>query len=356
MTGNKGDWSEFYAFIKLLADGRLDFGGPNFTKLEGKYYPIISISRAENGKIRVYEIDGTNIKIILDSNEVTVINGSNLKNKVVDIFKRILEAEKTFEIPEADELMKQLHSESLKANSQTKEDLIIKIHDLITNTQPEIGFSIKSMIGNPATLLNASSATNFVYEIKGLPTSCIDDINKIDTSSKIRDRLTAIKDAGGSLEYFGMDSSIFEENLRLCDTIMPEILAQMLLYYNYGTGSTLEALIKQMITDQIKVRGFSIELTAYEYKLQNLLYAIALGMVPGSKWDGLTRAYGGYIIVREDGELVGYNVYNADIFRKYLLMTTKFETASSTRHEFGNVYSEKGKKFIKLNLQIRFIK
>jgi len=35
---------------------------------------------------------------------------------------------------------------------------------------------------------------------------------------------------------------------------------------------------------------------------------------------------------------------------------TKLETASSTRHGFGEIYEENGKLFFKLNLQIRFIK
>ena len=33
---------------------------------------------------------------------------------------------------------------------------------------------------------------------------------------------------------------------------------------------------------------------------------------------------------------------------------TKYETASTSRHEFGEVYSEDGEDFIKLNLQVRF--
>ncbi|WP_155729871.1 HpaII family restriction endonuclease, partial [Streptobacillus moniliformis] len=41
-------------------------------------------------------------------------------------------------------------------------------------------------------------------------------------------------------------------------------------------------------------------------------------------------------------------------FEKYLFKKTKYETASTSRHGFGEVYSENGEDFINLNLQVRF--
>ncbi|NBV92655.1 MAG: HpaII family restriction endonuclease, partial [Flavobacteriia bacterium] len=43
-------------------------------------------------------------------------------------------------------------------------------------------------------------------------------------------------------------------------------------------------------------------------------------------------------------------------FEDYLVANTKLDTASTTRHEFGAIYQEQGAYYIKLNLQIRFIK
>ena len=70
----------------------------------------------------------------------------------------------------------------------------------------------------------------------------------------------------------------------------------------------------------------------------------------------LFGATGGYIIVREDGEVLCYHLFNRNEFENYLLKNTKFETASTSRHQFGDIYKENGKYFIKLNLQVRFIK
>lgn len=45
----------------------------------------------------------------------------------------------------------------------------------------------------------------------------------------------------------------------------------------------------------------------------------------------------------------------ADAFEKYLLNNTKFERGSTGKHGFATLYMENGKRYINLNLQIRFI-
>ena len=94
----------------------------------------------------------------------------------------------------------------------------------------------------------------------------------------------------------------------------------------------------------------------YEYKFKKFLAECALGMLPSKVWDGTADATGGYIIVREDGEILCYHLFNRNEFETYLINNTKFETASTSRHEFGSIYKDNGKYYIKLNLQVRFIK
>ena len=77
-------------------------------------------------------------------------------------------------------------------------------------------------------------------------------------------------------------------------------------------------------------------------------------MMPSKVWTGEYDATGGYLIVKADGEIVCYHVYNKNEFENYLFTSTKLETASSSKHKFGEVYEENGEFFIKLNLQIRF--
>ena len=71
-------------------------------------------------------------------------------------------------------------------------------------------------------------------------------------------------------------------------------------------------------------------------------------------WDGLDEANGGYIIVKADGEILAYHIYNRNFFEQYLLDNTILERASTSRHDYMSLYEENGEMFIKLNLQIRF--
>ena len=94
------------------------------------------------------------------------------------------------------------------------------------------------------------------------------------------------------------------------------------------------------------------------FKLKKFLCEVALGMTPKKEWDGFTKAHGGYIIVKENGEIVCYHLYNRDEFENYLFNNVKLDTPSTTRHKFGKFYKDRetGEKRIKFNLQIRFLK
>jgi len=45
ITGNKGEWSELYALLKLLSLGKLYAADENINKVESVYFPIIQILR-----------------------------------------------------------------------------------------------------------------------------------------------------------------------------------------------------------------------------------------------------------------------------------------------------------------------
>ncbi len=47
MSGNKGEWSELYAFMKLLSQGRVYAANEKVEKIEDVYYPILKIMREE---------------------------------------------------------------------------------------------------------------------------------------------------------------------------------------------------------------------------------------------------------------------------------------------------------------------
>lgn len=290
-----------------------------------------------------------------NNEKVDVADRASISGKVEKIFKKIkTSTNRTFSIPLADAAMQELHCTQIKAASMRKADLFLKIYDRISPTTPDLGFSIKSMLGSPSTLLNASSHTNFVYKISKDVNA--KEINLVEGASKIRDRIEQIEKNGAIIEYDHMDSEDFEKNLRMIDTMFPQMIAAALKAFYGGHGRTLAELSDYLEEEHIIREKFRLSQNDYAYKVKHFLMSVALGMTPQGEWNGLTEAHGGYIIVREDGELVCYHLYNRDQFQEYLFENTKLETPSSSRHKFGIVYEENGEQFIKLNLQIRFLK
>ena len=59
MSGNKGEWSELYAFMKLLSQGRVYAANERVEKIDEVYYPILKIMREE--------VKGENIDYVIDN-------------------------------------------------------------------------------------------------------------------------------------------------------------------------------------------------------------------------------------------------------------------------------------------------
>ena len=114
-----------------------------------------------------------------------------------------------------------------------------------------------------------------------------------------------------------------------------------------------------LVTEISKRNPLKYDLTAnhpfYEYKIKRFLTDIALGMMPSKVWTGELDATGGYLVVKESGDILCYHIYNRNEFENYLLNNTKLETACSTRHGFGSIYEIDNQQYFNLNLQIRFI-
>lgn len=358
ITGNKGEWSEIYTLLKVVSDKQLFAGDSNLNKIENLIFPIIKVLRDEtNG---TFEFSYNNDLVIVKNGlEEIRISVNDFQKQAHFLLTKLREKTKaTFSIPEIEEFINSFNSYSLKAKSTVKSDIRIVIHDQRTGTNPELGFSIKSQLGGASTLLNASKTTNFIYKISNpnLSQKQILEINAINTRSKIKDRIEKLKEFMGDLQFNKTESSIFENNLVLIDSALPKIISEILLLFfssNYSKTSDL-------VTEISKKNPLSYNLENkhpfYSYKIKRFLTDIALGMMPSKVWKGELDATGGYLVVKDNGDVLCYHIYNRNEFEDYLFMNTKLETASSTRHEFGNIYEQNGQFYFKLNLQIRFIK
>ena len=175
-----------------------------------------------------------------------------------------------------------------------------------------------------------------------------------DSKTKVVDMLTYLKNQGITLRFADTDKRTLFNNLTLIDSSMPELVGEMLiLYYQEGISRIYEQIDRLNRKNPLKFRNPD-EVPYYEYKIKKLLVSYALGMQSATPWLGAEDANGGYIIVREDGDVLCYHICDRGSFEDYLVRNTKFDTPSIDRHGFAYVYHENGEYRLKLNMQIRF--
>lgn len=353
ITGNRGEWSELYALVELMHSGRLYAADEEVNRINDMYFPILRILRkTDDAKTIDYVIHEDGVDVIVDGKQVSTLSKSYLNQTKLLIYQGIISgADRSFEILGAPEAMEEMQIDKIKASSADKADIVMQVHDIHTGYEPICGFSIKSEMGNPPTLLNASGATNFVFEVMGISEEDMDRINAIGSRNKILDRITAITKAG-KMRFVQALNEKFSSNLMLIDSFMEVIIANMLLDYYQDKASNCRALV-DLVEEKNPLnyprKGF------YEYKFKKFLCSVALGMMPSKEWDGQDEANGGYVIVKDDGDVLAYHIYNRNAFETYLLNNTKLERGSTSRHGYASIYEKNNKYYINLNLQIRFM-
>lgn len=179
---------------------------------------------------------------------------------------------------------------------------------------------IKSHIGSSPTLFNSSQSSGFVYKVVGCD---VNGMHRLNYKEGFLDIISAIKDEY-SLEYFGCRNEIFEQNIRVVDSRMDEILQNAILMqvgYLDGLDSTsIPEISKALATlNPIGVRNPEV---FYEAKLKAFLFASFAGMTASTEWNGRKKLTGGYIDVDREGELLYYRAISDDIFENYLFKHT----------------------------------
>ncbi|NLX78567.1 MAG: HpaII family restriction endonuclease, partial [Clostridiales bacterium] len=180
----------------------------------------------------------------------------------------------------------------------------------------------------------------------------MNEINQIETRTKIIDKINRLIEFGCELKPAEhLESARFEENLQFIDTMMPRLLSLAVLYSYIYKLRTSKQIIDKM--KELNPLGYS-NVQMYEYKYKKMLCACALGMTPEKDWEGDEDANGGYIVVKRDGTVVCYHIYNRTDFEQYLFDYTCFDKASTSRYKYMDIYKDNEGYKIKLNLQVRF--
>ena len=232
MSGNKGEWSELYVFMKLLSQGRVYAANEKVERIDEVNYPILKIMREEiKGRIIDYVINDKEISIEIQSYKILSVDRKEMEKQANILLKNIASHSGSFELEEIAEFANGIKVTKLKAPSADTTDISMQIKDIHTNFIRNVGFSIKSEVGNAPTLLNAGQTTNFIYKVTGLSRIQMEEINSINTRTKIKDRMFKIAELGGKIQYYDMNHTGFKRNLIMVDSSMPEIIGNMLLYY-----------------------------------------------------------------------------------------------------------------------------
>jgi hypothetical protein len=181
-------------------------------------------------------------------------------------------------VDELSNVLKLIHDPKLKAKNRSKRDITISVLDDFLRTTVERGFSIKSNFAANSSLLNASRATNFIFQVN----ESASILNGLKTKKLIR----KLKELRLTPQFLKCEHQTYNHNLRLIDSQFPEMLSHLLLeYYGGERGcnqlSELVDILEQKNPLQFDCSGL------YRAKIEDFLLATALGMIPTVEWNRL---------------------------------------------------------------------
>jgi hypothetical protein len=352
LTGNKGEWSETYALLSLVSAGVIQIVDEEF-RPTGSTVGVVAVERGSLVDKTTYRIDHKKKYIRVEGGgEFTIVEISEIEAGAKRILEVLQGENPKSGIPEVEVLLARLRVTKLAASSINKSDVRIIVQDSKTTSRLDMPMSVKSMIGSPPSLLNASGATNFEYTF-----NCNEALKDelIALGRKPKAIVQRLIEERIPLSSLGPTNSTFNSNLMLSDSVMPRLLSELIVQYYSGSYGDLFELINDVSAADPLGFGFDNATRFYMTKMRTFLSDVALGMVPSIRWDGRYSASGGYLVLKPNGDLVCLYAADRDKFRDYLLLNTRLETGHTKKHGFGQVelHPKAGLRIL-LNLQIRF--
>jgi hypothetical protein len=348
---NFGEWSEIYALAYLLASGGGYGADDSQERIPTLYYKVLK-ALVQGGKYDddlIYVIESHGIAIYSGKEKTASVSRNALMNLAEALLAdlSIPQAGSAFPLASGDDLLRVLKKTSVAAPSSQRNDIQLVLEDLHTKIPtPWMGFSIKSQLNAKATLLNASNATNFIYEIVPIVESPSGPIPEFGKSLKADMQLLLSR--GYTLRFLRLASDIHQENMDLIDSRLAEYIAQCLFETTQHRNNDFSSIVEYVFPAADKSNGARI------LKIKQYLGYVMLGMTPSKPWSGQPADFGGMIIVKASGDVLFYYLYNMYSLQEFLFKNLKFEYGKRSRHKFGQPYQLDGKILINLNLQLRF--
>lgn len=377
LSYNQGEWSEVYIFFKVISDRKLYTADADFNPIENVYLDVISVIR-EEAKDEVYKyMTGDTVTIMLNHEPVGSVPVSEFI-KYKNILWKLLEenTQTTFSSDIVEKFLNSIHIFNPKSPAHIVSKFCGGTVDIVVETKDRsgvnriLGFSCKSDLRASSTLLNASGDnTNFIYEVTGpMDDEKMEQFNKLFKKTQRKgkicydiatsDRMQYLHKIGCDLKFVDTAKTQAKTNLIKCGgKEMPEIVAGMLkkfYFENLSGPTTIENCIEYLADNDIADYGFDDLIDTYRGKVAHFLLCTFTGMRLGTPWNGRQDVNGGYIVVKNNGDVVAFHSTIADEFKDFLVAKMVMESPSHSRHKDMVVYKDGDHYFLKLGLQLRF--
>ena len=336
---NVGEWSELYALSTLLATSA---GSGNKSKLPRakriRQRHVIADQAVEyaisNGIVQVGS--GHHAGASITAKDISRLS----QRLLLDVQEK---SSRTFQSEAGAELAQVL--QFLGASATIRDDLEVQWAN--APSQQWVGISIKSLLGAKPTLLNASSATNFEFELIGQREVCEALLGT--KRYGMKELFSTMQESGVCLKFVNMENDQFHENLLVFSAELPTTVATLLMVAAENQPKSLAD-----VWDTACAQHDLVSSAAMPAMLE-FLGAVGLGLRPSKAWGGRQVAFGGFIVVNADGTVEISDESRASALGEALFRKLRLEWGSRSKHNFGIPFVVGDRFFIKLNLQLRFI-
>lgn len=282
------------------------------------------------------------------------------------------------------DFMRALTATELLATSQNKQDYEGLIRFCNAPLSSKASFSVRSELGNGATLISASNNMNsaFAYRLCHKDGTVLTKQEAMNLEQKARSRgvtstgkklICFLRDQGIDFDFIRCMGTELEYNLRLDSdngdlliaallleantmreesTPVPVVIDHILQNKDNATFVSKRLLKSLKVSDQKRAQVLS-------HRFKTFLLNFLRGAEVSKKWDGRDSVNGGFIIVTSKAEGLCLDIPTRNSISDYLFNNVFFETPSIKRllEEKGNLIFElNGEPCVYLFLQIRSMK
>lgn len=353
-NATKREWSELYAFLRLLSDGFVYEGVPDLSCDGLRRIPVARIRREEHDGTRDYVIEGDDIRIVGEG-----INKTLPRADFGEAASRILEAlrqthDEEVESPDGVEgFLDEISLYDLEANTEDRTDFAVSFYG---KDVPCRGFIVRSRLGRMFPLLDGGRTANLKYELVGvkLPSPAVNKVNNFGEEEDVLGRILMLERLGCTLKFADVADKIFRHNLCMIDLRFPRLIGEMVRVMFIDNVVKMDELTQLVeAANPHKIKGEMVEVNGYyRYKVREFLLDIVTGMRPTKPFKGRDSAIKGLLLVDADGKVLCYDIDRRDVFADFLFANTRLEKGSTKKDKYGYVERENGTYHMKLNLKV----